>query len=114
MHNLYGHSSAMATWRALTSIYPERRPFLLTRCGWRPLYTQLSIVVSAKARQACFISLIHTVCIQYGFMRGTGVYFNLQLSSSYMVPAHQTGQLSWGLAHMVHTGRATQKAAGMI
>ena len=31
VHNLYGHSSAMATWRALTNIYPERRPFLLTR-----------------------------------------------------------------------------------
>ena len=31
VHNLYGHASAMATWRALTNIYPERRPFVLTR-----------------------------------------------------------------------------------
>ncbi|CAL5222310.1 g4654 [Coccomyxa viridis] len=31
VHNLYGHNSAMATWRALGSIYPNKRPFLLTR-----------------------------------------------------------------------------------
>ena len=42
-HNLYGHNSAMATWRALESIYPDRRPFTLTRYK-----EQVSLTQSAR------------------------------------------------------------------
>lgn len=33
VHNLYGHTSARATAHALSNIYPDRRPFVLTRCS---------------------------------------------------------------------------------